>query len=118
MVGHHTIYSSSTKHGDSQDLITTFRPLMEKYGVQAYLNGHDHDMEVIKEGSIFYITSGAGSAVRGKMQPGPNSLFANGTESGFLAAKLTDDRFEYQFIDWQGTVLFQSAIPRTAADAK
>lgn len=111
VVGHHTIYSSSAKHGDSEDMIRLFRPLLEKYGVQAYLNGHDHDMEVIKEGPVYYITSGAGSSVRGEMKPGANSLFANGTESGFLAVKLTPEAFDYQFIDWRGKVLFASSIP-------
>mgnify|MGYP000859597296 CR=1 FL=1 len=117
VVGHHTIYSSSAKHGDNDDMIRAFRPLLEKYGVQAYLNGHDHDMEVIKEGPVYYITSGAGSSVRGEMKPGANSLFANGTESGFLAVKITPDSFNYRFIDWQGQVLFTSSIP-AAAEAK
>lgn len=110
VVGHHTIYSSSAKHGDNEDMIRAFRPILEKYGVQAYINGHDHDMEVIKEGPVHYITSGAGSSVRGEMKPGANSLFANGTESGFLAVKLTPERFDYRFIDWQGRVLFSSGI--------
>lgn len=112
VVGHHTIYSSSAKHEDSEDMIRLVRPLLEKYGVQAYLNGHDHDMEVIKEGPVHYITSGAGSSVRGEMNPGPNSLFANGLTSGFLAATLTPDRFDYQFIDREGRVLFKGAIHR------
>lgn len=114
VVGHHTIYSSSAKHGDNDDMIRVFRPILEKYGVQAFLNGHDHDMEVIKEGPVHYLTSGAGSSVRGEMKPGPNSLFANGTDSGFLAVQLTPDRFDYRFIDWQGRVLFHSSIPVSA----
>jgi tartrate-resistant acid phosphatase type 5 len=113
VVGHHTVYSSSAKHGDNDDMIRAFRPLLEKHGVQAFINGHDHDMEVIKEGPVYYITSGAGSSVRGEMHPGANSLFANGVESGFLAVKLTPDRFDYRFIDWQGKVLFESHIPAT-----
>ena len=118
VVGHHTIYSSSAKHGDNDDMIRAFRPLLEKYGVQAYLNGHDHDMEVIKEGPVHYITSGAGSSVRGEMKPGANSLFANGAESGFLAVKLTPDRFDYQFVDWQGKVLFSAHLPVVPAPGK
>jgi tartrate-resistant acid phosphatase type 5 len=111
VVGHHTIYSSAAKHGDNDDMIRAFRPILEKHGVQAFLNGHDHDMEVIKEGPVYYITSGAGSSVRGEMHPGPNSLFANGIESGFLAVKLTPESFAYQFIDWSGKVLFASQFP-------
>ena len=74
-------------------------------------------MEVIQVGPVYYITSGAGSSVRGEMKPGANSLFANGTESGFLAVKITPDSFNYRFIDWQGQVLFTSSIP-AAAEAK
>jgi tartrate-resistant acid phosphatase type 5 len=115
VVGHHTIYSSGTKHGDSLDLIKTFKPLMEKYGVQAYLNGHDHDMEAIHEGAIFYLTSGAGSEVRGELKPEANSLFANGTSSGYMSVALTAESFDYQFIDWQGKMLFQGKFPRVPA---
>lgn len=42
VVGHHPIYSGS--HGDSPVLIARVAPLLEAFGVQAYVNGHDHDL--------------------------------------------------------------------------
>lgn len=42
-------------------------PLLEKYGVQLYLAGHDHDLEHVHSpgSSTHHILSGAGSQCRG-----------------------------------------------------
>jgi hypothetical protein len=41
MCGHYPIFGVGS-HGDTNELIQRLQPLVEKYGVNAYLSGHDH----------------------------------------------------------------------------
>ena len=61
---HHPLYSSGV-HGSSPKLIEKLSPLFDRYGVQLYLNGHDHNYERTKpiEGTT-YLTCGSGSQTR------------------------------------------------------
>ena len=61
---HHPLYSSGI-HGSSPKLIEKLSPLFARYGVQLYLNGHDHNYERTKpiEGTT-YLTCGAGAKTR------------------------------------------------------
>ncbi|MBE9045751.1 metallophosphoesterase [Pleurocapsales cyanobacterium LEGE 10410] len=61
---HHTLYSSGI-HGSSPELIATLSPLFARYGVQLYLNGHDHNYErTIPLDGTTYLTCGAGAKTR------------------------------------------------------
>ena len=62
--GHHPLYSSGI-HGSSDELIDQLSPLFARYGVQFYLNGHDHNYERTEpiEGTT-YLTVGAGAKTR------------------------------------------------------
>jgi hypothetical protein len=61
---HHPLYSSGL-HGSSEELINLLSPLFSRYGVQLYINGHDHNYERTEsiEGTT-YLTCGAGAATR------------------------------------------------------
>ena len=62
--GHHPIYSSGF-HGSSDRLIKRLVPLFERYGVQLYLNGHDHNYERTQPiTGTTYLTCGAGAKLR------------------------------------------------------
>jgi acid phosphatase len=62
--GHHPIYSSG-EYGTNPDFIKTFTPLFQKYGVQLYINGHEHNYERTRaiDGTT-YLISGAGAGHR------------------------------------------------------
>lgn len=62
--GHHPVYSSGL-HGSSTRLQKYILPLLRRYGVHLYLNGHDHNYERTKpiEGTT-YLTCGAGASTR------------------------------------------------------
>ncbi len=62
--GHHPLYSSGL-HGTSQELIDKLSPLFARYGVQLYINGHDHNYErTIAIKGTTYLTCGAGAKTR------------------------------------------------------
>ncbi|WP_427162897.1 metallophosphoesterase family protein [Aliinostoc sp. HNIBRCY26] len=62
--GHHPIYSSGV-YGSNSEFIKTFTPLFKKYGVQLYINGHEHSYERTRaiDGTT-YLICGAGAGNR------------------------------------------------------
>src|SRR5258705_799429 len=50
--GHHTIYSGGSEHGNTAELLEQIKPILERRGVQAYINGHEHDLQHIKVGAL------------------------------------------------------------------
>ncbi|AUB34731.1 3',5'-cyclic AMP phosphodiesterase CpdA [Nostoc flagelliforme CCNUN1] len=62
--GHHPIYSSG-HYGVNQSFIKIFTPLFQKYGVQLYINGHDHTYERTRAiNGTTYLVTGAGAGTR------------------------------------------------------
>uniref|UniRef100_A0A7E4VGM6 Tartrate-resistant acid phosphatase type 5 n=1 Tax=Panagrellus redivivus TaxID=6233 RepID=A0A7E4VGM6_PANRE len=66
VVGHYPIYSAC-EHGPNTCLLGRLDPLLRRYGVTAYLCGHDHDLQMLQHTnnsdgtSLMYVLSGAGS---------------------------------------------------------
>jgi acid phosphatase len=111
VVGHHPIYSGGS-HGDTPYLVEHVLPLLEKHGVQAYLNGHDHDLQHLRAGKVDLFCSGGGSRPRPTLET-PHTKFAKGC-SGFMAVSLQRDRMDIRMIDDQGRVLYRATVPRAA----
>ncbi len=113
VVGHHPLFSKG-RHGNTPELIRDVQPLLERYGVQIYLNGHDHDMQRIVVNGVNYVTSGAGSQTRPSGR-GPDTQFSLGSTSGFLAVALTRAQFAGRFVDWTGKEAYAFTQARTGA---
>ncbi|MBC7485824.1 MAG: metallophosphoesterase [Cytophagaceae bacterium] len=105
VIAHHPVYSSNPRHGNSARLITLLRPKLEKYGVQLYLSGHDHDLQHQKPaGTVDYVISGAGSQTR-RTTEHLTTKFTRDV-SGFAAISLTSDSLKLYFIDYTGTPIY------------
>ena len=65
VVGHHPIYSAGL-YGDDPSLIARLTPLFKRYGVQLYINGHEHDYERTKviDGTTYLTVGGGGANLR------------------------------------------------------
>jgi acid phosphatase len=64
VMGHHPVISGG-KHGKSENVSTVLPPLFEKYGVNLYLSGHDHDLQLNdSHHGWLQVVSGAGSKLR------------------------------------------------------
>ncbi|GHA21651.1 acid phosphatase [Devosia pacifica] len=109
VVGHHPVFSGGA-HGDSPALIASLKPLFERYGVQLYLNGHDHNLEHAIVDGIHYLTSGAGAETRGATA-GANTQFIAG-QTGFLRLQFTDAALMIEFFDNAGERIHQHQLGR------
>jgi acid phosphatase len=104
VVGHHPVHSGG-RHGSTKELILLLSPLFARYGVHAYLNGHDHHMEHVIVDGTHYLTTGAGSkpqAAKGL----EGNRFVVGEKLGFLVMRLTRTELEIAFIDDRGNTLY------------
>lgn len=110
VIGHHTIYSGGSGHGDTPETTELIEPLLRKHGVQAYVNGHDHDLQHIRRGGVDYLCCGAGSEVR-PVQSVTGTRFC-AARSGFAAIRSSLDSLSLEFRDFTGTSLYRGEIPR------
>jgi acid phosphatase len=107
--GHHPIYSGG-EHGDTRALIDRLLPVLSHHGVQAYICGHDHDLQHLQAGSLNLFCTGAGSTVRDAGMT-PNSKFVK-PHPGFLAASLKPDGMDVRLIAGTGEVLYTFRVPQ------
>lgn len=107
---HHPVFSYG-EHGETTELITQWKPMLEKYNVNLYLAGHEHDMQYLypPDGSVHYFISGAGSETRPTIS-GPYTKFAKGKTAGFLLLNFTTNAIKAAFVDHKGNVLYQTEI--------
>jgi acid phosphatase len=52
VTGHHPIRSGGSGHGDQPEIIAQVLPILNRHGVQAYIAGHDHDLQHIRRDGI------------------------------------------------------------------
>lgn len=112
VVGHHPIYSCGP-HGDSKELVRDLVPLLDRYGVALYLNGHDHGLQDLVVGGRHYVTSGAGSELT-RVAPDGRTRWAAAV-NGFVAGSLTRGALVLSFVDASGAVRHEATVRRPGA---
>ncbi|MEL6928160.1 MAG: metallophosphoesterase [Cyanobacteria bacterium J06600_6] len=109
VLAHHPVYSSGL-HGSDKRLITMLSPLFKRYGVQLYINGHDHNYErtEVIDGTT-YLTVGASAKTR--------PIFGKSDWTAHSAARLSfatidvyPERLEIQGIGKNGKVFDRGEI--------
>ena len=116
VVGHHPVYVGSVRYNDNPLLIETLVPLFERYGVQAYIAGHDHNLQHHrpKGSTVDYFVSGAGSLLREVIET-PNTLFALKV-AGFMAFSMTRDVMEVHAYDEDSNLVYRADVPQRRGD--
>lgn len=113
VIGHHPVFSGG-QHGDTPYIVENILPLLEKYKVQAYFNGHDHDLQHLQSNGINFFCSGGGSKPREAVQDIPQTKFGKGC-SGFTTVSLQADKMNVGMIDNFGTLLYTTIVSRNSA---
>jgi len=103
---------SSGSHGSDTGLRAKLAPLLEKYGVQLVLAGHDHNYERIRpqNGTTFVVTGGGGIGTRAV---GTSSFTALSEDViHFVYGEVTTDELTLHAIDATGREFDSVVIPR------
>lgn len=96
VAGHHPIVSGG-KTGGSSNVRDAIEPSFVKHGVDLYLSGHDHDLQLLKtDKSYLQLVSGAGSSNR-PVEYTDDTLFAE-SEPGFARILVTAADLWIQFV--------------------
>ncbi|MEO1693100.1 MAG: metallophosphoesterase [Cyanobacteria bacterium J06631_6] len=105
---HHPLYSSGL-HGSSEKLITMLSPLFKRYGVQLYINGHDHNYERTESiNGTTYLTVGAGAKTRPVFSSDWTARSA--AKLSFAAIAIYPQRLSIQGIEKNGKVFDRGEI--------
>jgi len=109
VVGHHPIRSYGA-HGEEKVMLQSVKPLLDKYGVQLYLCGHEHDLQCIKNPADKFtcIISGGGGGSRSTSY-GDYSLFA-ACNGGFCYAAATKDKVYFEWLNPKSEVVFTHSV--------
>ncbi|MCU0447510.1 MAG: tartrate-resistant acid phosphatase type 5 family protein [Microscillaceae bacterium] len=110
VIGHHPLYTSGKRMGkkETEDIRLAFEDLFEKYKVDAYFAGHEHDLQHQKPKSVHYFVSGAGSEIR----PTGKAAYTQFSQSmhGFMTVSITDKTLLVQVIDYKGNVIYKTDL--------
>ena len=104
---HHPPYTCGGHAGDA-DVVRSWVPLFESYGVQLVLSGHDHNYQrFAAQNGVTYVVDGGGAAglYRPHGCPGsyPPRVRAR-YEHGFLYVSAADDRLDVSAVNMRGRV--------------
>lgn len=96
--------------GKTQDMINAFRDAFEKYKVDVYFCGHEHQLEYDQpEGYHFReFISGSGLEVT-EVGSAPFAKFA-ASNHGFMTVSVTNNKMLIQYINYNGEVLYTKSF--------
>jgi len=106
---HHPLYSGGKKRKETLELRTLLELLLVKYGVDLYVSGHNHSVELTKPiAGVRYLVSGAGARPR-DVYWGEHTQFAD-AELGFAWLIISKDKIDVNFINNEENVLFSHSF--------
>ena len=115
VMGHHPVYSDGP-HGDHPVLVRDWDPLFQKYKVDIYLAGHDHDLQHLEfEGhpTSHFLSGGGGADLYNlKVDPSARGPFAQKVY-GFSHLSVSPAELTLRHLDPGGRVLH--AFAKTSA---
>lgn len=109
VTGHHPIRSGGSGHGDQPEIIAQVLPILNRHGVQAYIAGHDHDLQHIRRDGIDMIQCGGGMEAR-PVSPVEGTRFCRAA-AGFGMVRVADDLLSFDLRDEAGRSLYSAAVP-------
>jgi tartrate-resistant acid phosphatase type 5 len=112
--GHHPVYTGGGRMNavETGEMKKLFKPIFEKYKVNAYICGHDHNLQYIKpQGYTYYFVSGAGSELSKTIVHPEGGVFAK-AENGFMTFSISNNSMLVNVMSYTGEKLFTTTLKR------
>jgi len=112
--GHHPVYTGGgrMKAKETVEMKNLFKPIFEKYHVNAYICGHDHNLQYIKQpGFTHYFVTGAGAELSQTVVHPEGGVYARAI-NGFMNFSVFGEEMHVNLISYTGEKLFSVKIPR------
>lgn len=118
VIGHHPLYSSGKRYGKTAAVRNVIEPILEKYQVDAYIAGHEHDLQHNQPAGrqVEHFVSGGGSEVRPVAQR-EFTAFAK-SSAGFAVVRVNQLHTTLEFVDDQGEVIYQYQLTKAGSKAQ
>ena len=113
VVGHHPMFTggSRTEGYDTKAIRNSLKPLFDKYGVDIYLAGHEHNLQHLKtDGKTHHFISGAASEKTPVKMLDISEMAAS--EYGFMLFSVTGSELLVQTIDYTGKIIYKTVISK------
>ncbi|MBI1343102.1 MAG: acid phosphatase [Terrimonas sp.] len=113
VVGHHPMFTggSRTEGYDTRAIRNSLQPIFDKYKVDAYLAGHEHNLQYLKQGGpTHHFISGAASE-RTPVRLIPGSKLA-ASAYGFMLFSVSGTAMQVQVIDDHGQLIYYTQIKK------
>lgn len=111
VVGHFPVYSGG-EHGSTDELQSDVQPLLEQFGVDNYIAGHDHTLQHLQQNKVNYYVSGAGSK-QGTYTAIDQNIFGIVT-NGFMVHTIDGDQMVVSIRDETGKEIYNYQQTRIA----
>lgn len=100
VVGHHPLYSGGKRKMDPNTLTfeAKFADLFDKYKVDAYLCGHEHDLQIIRPKGRYTTQFLSGSASEVRASGRREGTLFSAAEPGFMAFTIVENKLIVQSI--------------------
>ena len=112
--GHQPIFADTDKNeSERTDLQKRVKPLLDKYGVDAYVCGHIHNFQHIqvKDSKVQYFVNSSGSLARKSVKPIDGTQFCSGDE-GFMVLSTSDNLMRFFLINQRGEIIYQYDVKK------
>ena len=113
VMGHHPIYADTDKsESERTDMQRRVQPLLDKYGVDAYICGHIHNFQhkQAKGSKVQYFVNTSGSLSR-DVKPIEGTQFCSGDE-GFMILSTADNLMRFFLVNYKGEIIYQYDIKK------
>ncbi|WP_207535928.1 purple acid phosphatase family protein [Desertivirga arenae] len=113
VVGHHPMFTggSRTEGYDTKAIRNSLKPVLDKYGVDVYLTGHEHSLQYIKPpGTTHHFISGAASEATSARLIDHSKFSAS--DYGFMLFSVTSNQLRVQAINHEGKILYNTLIKK------
>ncbi len=112
VVGHHPMFTggSRTDGYDTKAIRNTLKPLFDKYGVDIYLAGHEHNLQHLVSGKTQHFVSGAASEKTAVRLIAESKMAAS--EYGFMIFSVTGKKLVVQTVDDNGNIIYTNSIDK------
>ncbi|MNJ87286.1 3',5'-cyclic adenosine monophosphate phosphodiesterase CpdA [compost metagenome] len=113
VVGHHPMFTggSRTNTYDTKAIRNSLKPILDKYGVDVYLSGHEHSLQYIKpSGKTHYFISGAASEKTPVRLIDDMEMAAS--TYGFMAISICKNELQMQTINDEGEIIYSTLIKK------
>lgn len=116
VVGHHPIHSHG-RHGASATLAARLEPILVERGVDLYMAGHDHTLEMLRpvQGVHHLVSGGAGGPDMAYAVDWTDDAFYAATGGGFVALRIGHDDLVIEFVRMDGRTQYAHTLIKGAS---